>query len=206
MLLWTWFTNKYLFWDLALIYLVYMHVLRPLVDTKILGSLSPLYKMAKYLHLTYPNPPAYFILSLAYVQDGIKYNCYVNNCQHAANTNFGFGTSWNFFFQNIFNLPLTDYTQKWISGLYSNFIFSNLGTTPLSSEATRGYQSTGPQDLENGVFFVPVQELPWWLSSEEFAWNAGDAGWIPWSGSSPGDENDNPLRYSCLGTPMDREA
>ena len=81
-----------------------MHVLRPLVDTKILRSFSPLYNMALYLHLTYPNPPAYFILSLAYVQDGIKYSCYVNNCQHAANTNFGFGTFWNFFFSRIFSI------------------------------------------------------------------------------------------------------
>ena len=36
--------------------------------------------------------------------------------------------------------------------------------------------------------------------------NAGDVGSIPGSGGSPGEGNDNPLQYSCLGNPMDREA
>ena len=33
-----------------------------------------------------------------------------------------------------------------------------------------------------------------------------DSGLIPQSGRSPGEGNDNPLWYSCLGNPMDREA
>ena len=36
--------------------------------------------------------------------------------------------------------------------------------------------------------------------------NAGDAGSIPGSGRSPGGGNGNPLKYSCLENPMDREA
>ena len=39
--------------------------------------------------------------------------------------------------------------------------------------------------------------------------NAGDirdAGSIPGSGRSPGEENGNPLQCSCLGNPMDRGA
>ena len=36
--------------------------------------------------------------------------------------------------------------------------------------------------------------------------NAGDTGCIPGSGGSPGEGNDNPFHYSCLGNPMDREA
>ena len=39
--------------------------------------------------------------------------------------------------------------------------------------------------------------------------NAGDirdAGSNPGSGISPGGGNDNPLQYSCLENPMDREA
>ena len=36
--------------------------------------------------------------------------------------------------------------------------------------------------------------------------NAGDVGLIPGSGRSPGEGNGNPLQYSCLGNPMDREA
>ena len=34
--------------------------------------------------------------------------------------------------------------------------------------------------------------------------NAGDAGSIPGLGRSPGEGNSSPLRYSCLGNPMDR--
>ena len=34
--------------------------------------------------------------------------------------------------------------------------------------------------------------------------NAGDAGSVPGSGRSPGEENGNPFQYSCLGNPMDR--
>ena len=36
--------------------------------------------------------------------------------------------------------------------------------------------------------------------------NAGDKGLIPGSGRSPGEGNGNPLQYSCLGNPMNREA
>ena len=39
--------------------------------------------------------------------------------------------------------------------------------------------------------------------------NAGDArdlGSIPGSGRSPGEGNGNPLQYSCLENPMNREA
>ena len=35
--------------------------------------------------------------------------------------------------------------------------------------------------------------------------NAGDAVSIPGLGRSPGEGNGNPLQYSCLGNPMDRE-
>ena len=34
----------------------------------------------------------------------------------------------------------------------------------------------------------------------------GDPGSIPGLGRSPGEVNGNPLQYSCLGNPMDREA
>ena len=36
--------------------------------------------------------------------------------------------------------------------------------------------------------------------------NAGDAGLIPGSGRSPGERNCNPLQYSCLENPLDKEA
>ena len=36
--------------------------------------------------------------------------------------------------------------------------------------------------------------------------NAGDVGLIPGSERYPGERNGNPLQYSYLGNPMDREA
>ena len=36
--------------------------------------------------------------------------------------------------------------------------------------------------------------------------NAGDMGSVPWSGSSPGEGNGNPLQYPCLGNPKGRRA
>ena len=36
--------------------------------------------------------------------------------------------------------------------------------------------------------------------------NAGDVRSVPRSGRSPGEGNDNPLQYSCLGNPMHRGA
>ena len=35
------------------------------------------------------------------------------------------------------------------------------------------------------------------------AWNMGDLGSIPGLGRSPGEENGNPLQYSCLENPME---
>ena len=39
---------------------------------------------------------------------------------------------------------------------------------------------------------------------QESACNAGDPGSISGSRRSPGEENGNPLQYSCLENPMDR--
>ena len=41
---------------------------------------------------------------------------------------------------------------------------------------------------------------------KESAYNAGDLGWDPALGRSPGERNGNPLQDSCLGNPMNREA
>ena len=40
---------------------------------------------------------------------------------------------------------------------------------------------------------------------KESTCNVGDLGMIPGSGRSPGEGNGNPLHYSCLENPMDRE-
>ena len=41
---------------------------------------------------------------------------------------------------------------------------------------------------------------------KESASSAGDPSLIPGLGRSPGKGNSNPLQYSCLGNPVDREA
>ena len=48
-----------------------------------------------------------------------------------------------------------------------------------------------------------VENLP---SMQETACKAGDAGLIPGSGRSPGEENDNMLQYSCLENSMNKES
>ena len=40
--------------------------------------------------------------------------------------------------------------------------------------------------------------LPWWLSGKGTTHNAGDVSLIPGSRRSPGEENGEPLQYSCL--------
>ena len=50
-----------------------------------------------------------------------------------------------------------------------------------------------------------VVGLPRWLSGKESSCNEGNVGSVPRSGRSPGGGNDNPLQYSCLENPMDKE-
>ena len=47
-------------------------------------------------------------------------------------------------------------------------------------------------------------DFPGGSDSKASAYNPGDPGSIPRSGRSPGEENGNPLQYSCLENPMDR--
>ena len=50
------------------------------------------------------------------------------------------------------------------------------------------------------------KRFPRWLSDKESTSQAASMGLIPGSGRSPGEENGNPLQYSCLENPMDRGA
>ena len=47
------------------------------------------------------------------------------------------------------------------------------------------------------------QGFPGASGSNDSVCSAGDPGWIPRSGRSPGEGNGNLLQYSCLGNPMD---
>ena len=62
------------------------------------------------------------------------------------------------------------------------------------------------------LFFIQCHQsvgFRQWLSGKESACNAGEAGdavSVPVSGRSPGGGNGNPLQYSCLENPTNREA
>ena len=49
-------------------------------------------------------------------------------------------------------------------------------------------------------------KLPWWLSCKESTCQHRRYRSDSWVGKIPGEGNDNPLQYSCLGNPMDRGA
>ena len=56
--------------------------------------------------------------------------------------------------------------------------------------------------LEKHLFFFIDIHFPGGSDGKASAYNAGDPGWIPGSGRSPGEGNGNPLQYSCLENPM----
>ena len=53
---------------------------------------------------------------------------------------------------------------------------------------------------------IASKALPGGSDGKESACKAGDPGLIPGWGRSPGEENGNPLQYSCLENPVDRGA
>ena len=53
---------------------------------------------------------------------------------------------------------------------------------------------------------ICIYGFPGGSIGKETACNAGDMGSIPGSESSPREENDTPLQYSCLGNSMNRGA
>ena len=60
--------------------------------------------------------------------------------------------------------------------------------------------------MKDYLVYLVFYGLPWWLNGKESACNARDTALIHGLGRSPGEANGNPLQYSGLGNPMDREA
>ena len=54
------------------------------------------------------------------------------------------------------------------------------------------------------LFFFLI-DFPGGSDGKASAYNAGDPGSIPGLGRSSGEGNGNPIQYSCLENPMDRE-
>ena len=62
-------------------------------------------------------------------------------------------------------------------------------------------------NISQGVFSLKILNLNLGGSDgKESACNAGDSGSTPGLGRSHGEGSGNPLQYSCLGNPIDREA
>ena len=73
----------------------------------------------------------------------------------------------------------------------------------VNVEAAASYS----EDLAKIMEVATVKSrLPRWHSGKESACHTGDAGSVPRSRGSPGEENGNPLQHSCQGSPMDRGA
>ena len=82
----------------------------------------------------------------------------------------------------------------------------NIGSTVLVIEHTLNKASFNDW-LMTCSFLCQPEDFPGGSDVKESACNTGDRGLIPgaWSGwgRSPGEENGNPLQYSCLDNPMD---
>ena len=68
---------------------------------------------------------------------------------------------------------------------------------PEDTQPSSWCDSTAPSQLELG--------FPGGSDGKESTCNAEDPGPIPGLGRSSGERNGNPLQYSCLENPMDRE-
>ena len=72
----------------------------------------------------------------------------------------------------------------------------------LSLEKLKGVQ----QAKAKNRIGLPSRGFPGGSEVKASASDARDRGLIPGLGRSPGEGNGNPLQYSCLENPMDREA
>ena len=89
------------------------------------------------------------------------------------------------------------------------------GSFPMSWLFASGGQSIGtsalvlPMNIQDwfclGLTGL-ILDFPGGSDSKEYACNVGDLGLILGLGRCPGEGNGNPLQYSCLEKPMDREA
>ena len=75
----------------------------------------------------------------------------------------------------------------------------------VAVERNEIWQVDGAQARKRTLYFLQWG-FPCSLVGKESACNAGYTGLIPGSGRSPREGNSNPLQYSCLENPMDREA
>ena len=95
---------------------------------------------------------------------------------------------------------VSDYFLKYV---YIVISLGKKGSVTLWVKGCTGLLSARFEGLGSLRFNV---RLPRWLSGKESTCREGNPGLSHGLGRSSGEENDNPLQYSCLGNPMDRAA
>ena len=76
--------------------------------------------------------------------------------------------------------------------------------SPFQHPAT--FFLSSEQDWKSPEGTISCVCSPWCSAVKNWPAEAGDLGWIPGWGSSPGEGNGNPLLHPCLENPMDRRA
>ena len=94
---------------------------------------------------------------------------------------------------------VSDYFLKYA---YIVISLGKKGSITLWGKGCTGLLSARFEGLGSLRFNV---RLPRWLSGKESTCREGNPGLSHGLGRSSGEENDNPLQYSCLGNPMDRQ-
>ena len=94
-------------------------------------------------------------------------------------------------------------------GLFAEMpMFSLIKYNHHDSRGMRVWRTTSTASLLHRSFAAcsVARGFPGGSDRQESACSAGDPGSIPGFGRSPGEENGNPLQYSCLENSMDRKA
>ena len=88
----------------------------------------------------------------------------------------------------------------------SIFTFLKFCVVPTHPSHHQPPETTGLFSVQFCLFHKGQRGFPNGSDGKASACNAGDPGSIPGSGRYPGEGNGNPLQYSCLENPMNREA
>ena len=97
----------------------------------------------------------------------------------------------------------------WILFNFYELEFNNINIYFVYTDTfSRRYSTLGDLDLGNlrdvkESFCLGASQV---AAVKNLPANAGDVGLVPGLGRCSGGGNGNPLQYSCLGNPMDREA
>ena len=118
---------------------------------------------------------------------------------------------WSF---TLSNNPSSEYSGLISFRIHWFDLFAVQGTAKLhgyrrSEELSHGCsKSTTLSSVTFSGCLILHGDFPVGSVGKESTYNSGDteASSIPGSGRSPGEENGNPLQYSCLGNPLDRGA